>query len=398
MKKILIIAAILPLLSCSKQANSFILKGEISGAESGELINLSYPILKDGVWYQRNLQTEVVDGRFVFEGDVEDITLAYLSFENMDLVDIFIEPTKMKITMERELPYAYSMRGLSIQQENTEYRAFLEDAPQLLHEKGRAVQKLNEEWISAYQAQSKSADSLMRRFYEAVQEYKTERVRDDDLRIKFLAEHSDYVIAPSLLYMSIPQQLEDNTLQSIYDEFPNSNKNSLMGQVAKAKIDISSVDTGGKVGDNAFRFERFDIDGDVVKLTDYLSDSGYVLLDFWASWCTPCIKQVPNVKRAHEKYLAKGLRIIGVSSDDDMQAWRTAVEKHSMSYCPQVLSVEPSSDEDEQLFRELVDVAMCYEVESIPCFILIDGAGKIVARWQHFSNETFTYLDSLFER
>lgn len=206
MKNILIIA-ILSLLSCSKQANTFVLEGEILGAESGEQINLIYPILKNGEWYQRNLQTEVVDGRFVFEGEVEDITLAYLSFENMDLVEIFIEPTKMKISMERECPYTYSMRGLSVQHENNKYRAFLEDVPQQLHEKSRTVQELNGEWISAYQAKSESADSLMRRFYEAVQEYKTEQVNADDLRLKFLAEYPDFAIAPSLLYMSATQHL-----------------------------------------------------------------------------------------------------------------------------------------------------------------------------------------------
>lgn len=398
MKNILIIA-ILSLLSCSKQANTFVLEGEISGAESGEQINLIYPILKNGEWYQRNLQTEVVDGRFVFEGEVEDITLAYLSFENMDLVEIFIEPTKMKISMERECPYTYSMRGLSVQHENNKYRAFLEDVPQQLHEKSRTVQELNGEWISAYQAKSESADSLMRRFYEAVQEYKTEQVNADDLRLKFLAEYPDFAIAPSLLYMSATQQLENiNVLQSIYDKFPVSSKNSLMGRVAKAQIDINSVDTGGQVGDYAFCFERYDADGNVVSLNDYLFDGGYVLLDFWASWCGPCIKQMPNVRRAYDKYPAKGLRIIGVSSDDDMQVWRAAVEKHNISYYPQVLSVESRSDEDEPLFRELVDVTERYEVGSIPCYILIDGAGKIIARWQHFSNETFAYLDSLFEK
>jgi hypothetical protein len=58
----------------------------------------------------------------------------------------------------------------------------------------------------------------------------------------------------------------------------------------------------------------------------------------------------------------------------------------------------PESAGYELFFSELEDIGGRYEVESIPCFILINDKMEIVARWQHFSEGTFAYLDSLFER
>ena len=90
------------------------LKGEILGAKQGEKISLVYPILKDGVWYERELESVVVDEKFIFEGELNAITNAYLLFENMDEGDLFIEPRRMTISLERGRPYDYSMRGLSV--------------------------------------------------------------------------------------------------------------------------------------------------------------------------------------------------------------------------------------------------------------------------------------------
>ena len=398
MKKLLTVA-LLSLFVSSCSGDSFVLKGEISGAKQGEKISLVYPILKDGVWYERELKTTIVDGAFIFEGEINATTNAYLLFENMDEVDLFIEPRRMTISLERGRPYDYSMRGLSVWPQQKECREFLGDMPRLIYEKSRDVQTLNEEWMKAYEMKSELADSLMQEFYSVVRDYKTLAAKELDLKLEFIVSHPENAISPYLLYgVAGVQHADVGTILSIYESLSEQNKNSILGQMAKRKIDIISVDTGGAVGDKAFDFNRCGTDGTSVQMADVLADGEYLLLDFWASWCQPCLQQIPDVQRVYEKYHPKGLNIIGISSDDDTQAWHAAIDRYNLSSYPQVLSEEPTDGDDRLLFEEFENIADRYEVDAIPCFILIDSTGAMVARWQHFSDEIFSDLDTLLTK
>lgn len=395
----LLIVTLLSLFASSCSRDSFVLKGEISGARQGEKISLVYPILKDGVWYERELEAAVVDGTFIFEGELNATTNAYLLFENMDEVDLFIEPRRMTISMERERPYAYDMRGVSVWPQLKECREFLGDMPRLIYEKTRDVQTLNEEWMRAYEKHSESADSLMKEFYSTVWEYKALAAKELDLRLEFIKSYPENAISPYLLYgVAGAQHADVSTIHSVYESLSELNKNSLLGQMAKRKIDIISVDTGGAVGDKAFDFNRCGVDSKSVRMADVLAYGEYLLLDFWASWCQPCLQQIPDVQQVYEKYHPKGLNIIGVSSDEDKQAWRAAIDRYNLSSYPQVLSEDSTAGDDRLLFEEFENIADRYEVDAIPCFILIDSTGEIVARWQHFSEEIFSYLDTLLTK
>lgn len=93
-----------------------------------------------------------------------------------------------------------------------------------------------------------------------------------------------------------------------------------------------------------------------------------VLIDFWASWCGPCRKELPNVKRAYEKYKSKGFEILGVSLDKDRDAWLEAISKEGLTW-PQVSDLKFWQSEACQI----------YAVQSIPYTVLVDKEGKIIA-------------------
>lgn len=93
-----------------------------------------------------------------------------------------------------------------------------------------------------------------------------------------------------------------------------------------------------------------------------------VLIDFWASWCAPCRKELPNVKRCYEKYKNKGFEILGVSLDKDRDAWLGAISSEGLTW-PQVSDLKFWQSEACQI----------YAVQSIPYTVLIDKEGKIIA-------------------
>ena len=126
------------------------------------------------------------------------------------------------------------------------------------------------------------------------------------------------------------------------------------------------------VGTQFVDFEMQTPEGKTVKLSDYVGKGKVVLVDFWASWCGPCRREMPNLVETYAKYKGKNFEIVGVSLDQDGAAWKEAIKKLDMTW-PQMSDLKFWQSEGAQL----------YAVNSIPHTVLIDGSGKIIARGLH---------------
>ncbi len=111
-----------------------------------------------------------------------------------------------------------------------------------------------------------------------------------------------------------------------------------------------------------------DSDGSSKELSSWIAKEDYVLLDFWASWCGPCRKEMPNIKENYQKYHKSGLEIIGISLDSNPDAWKSAIKALGLDW-PQLSDLKGWKSE----------AALTYGIRAIPANVLLDKDGKIIA-------------------
>lgn len=121
-----------------------------------------------------------------------------------------------------------------------------------------------------------------------------------------------------------------------------------------------------KTGIAAPDFSLKNLEGKTVKLSDFKGK--YVVIDFWASWCPDCRKDIPEVQRMYKNFHAKGVEFVGVSFDTDKTKWGDAVKKYNIEY-PQVSELVKFHD---------TKISQAYGVKWIPSMFLIDKDGKVV--------------------
>jgi peroxiredoxin len=120
-------------------------------------------------------------------------------------------------------------------------------------------------------------------------------------------------------------------------------------------------------------FTLVDVNGRSVSLVDFKGK--VVVLDFWATWCPPCKREIPDFIKLQSEYGPKGVQIVGIALDQPEKV-RTFVRDNGMNY-PVLLGTDEVS-------------AHYGGVESIPTTFIIDKAGRIVTKYEGFrSKETF---------
>lgn len=176
---------------------------------------------------------------------------------------------------------------------------------------------------------------------------------------KFLATHPDDARAP-ILKLTEAQALEafePAQARALYEEAAK-NEDTEISDAAKAGL--ATMDMRSKPLELSFTA----VDGREVDLADLRGK--VVLVDFWATWCPPCVEEVPEVVEVYEKFKDQGFEIVGISLDQDKSALEKFTKENKMTW-PQFFDGQGWDNE----------IAKRFKIQSVPTMWLLDREGKL---------------------
>ena len=176
--------------------------------------------------------------------------------------------------------------------------------------------------------------------------------------------HKDDAVAIPLLLMLDSSMLEpDTSLLALIGQLSEEAQHH--PHVAKVKEKTEMLLTRPKEGD-MFKDFAVQYEDKTTRLSDYVGQGKYVLVDFWASWCGPCRQEIPNLIALYEKYMEKKFLMLGVATQDNPEASQKAIDEMQIPY-PQILNTQ----------KIATDI---YGIDALPETILFSPDGTILAR------------------
>lgn len=194
-----------------------------------------------------------------------------------------------------------------------------------------------------------------------------DQLNDDyrDCLVDALAHNADNAFGVYLLFnvqhFNYPDRVEASVMK-LRDTFPGNFWTEMVGGQVEGKM-------RSWVGRTYTDLTMSTPDGQALSLSDVIPNHDYTFVDFWASWCGPCMFDLPYVKEAYDKYHLRGLEIVGVSFDDNAEKWTNAIAEEGLPW----LHIS-------DLKGWGCAASKIYGINAIPFSILVDRNGTIVAR------------------
>lgn len=327
----------------------YVINGRISGDYTGKV----YLVKENGL---RGPQTridssEVIDGKYTFKGKATGApVIHFISNSDNSLTPIFLENGTININAKAD-NFLHAQVSGTINNDLFKFYSF-------------QTRFVTDSIISATVINwARNGRSDMDKESEAFNE-RTSLTQKRNLGIQrqMVMQYNNEAFAPFIILF---EMVSDCTLEEL-KELRAALDPSLDSHPYTLALDDYMVNADFKIGMVAPEFSIKGIDGKMINLKDYRGK--YVLIDFWASWCGPCLKEMPNVAKLYSETKREKFEILGISIDskDKEEAWKKSIKDFNMKW--------PQACDFETWFGPL---ARKYDVQAIPRTILVDPQGNV---------------------
>lgn len=348
MKKLTYVLAATLLAACNSGNNGYTITGTVEGANDGDMVYLQ------GVEGRQLVKLDsavIKNGTFTFTGKQDTAVNRYLTYKNNEdngmAMDFFLENGKIAIQLTKDSDAATGTPN------NDAYQEIRTQLNSLMKQMETLYSALSDTTLTDKQREAKGKE------IEGLQE-KMIGVAKDGIAKNITNPVGIHLLKQNYYYMDV------NELDPLMPQIPAMYDQD--ERIVQIKANVKQMKATA-VGQKFTDFEMQTPEGEKVKLSDYVGKGKVVLVDFWASWCGPCRREMPNLVDLYAKYKNKNFEIVGVSLDQSGEAWKNAIKQLNISW-PQMSDLKYWDCEGAKL----------YAVSSIPHTVLIDKDGTILAR------------------
>ena len=342
----ILFSAVLALTAC--HSNTYKISGAVEGLNDGDTLFITNDL-------QTGIPTDtliVKDGKFELSGETDSTYLCMVYSEKRNEVNapFFIEPGNISIKLV-ETPGMSRVGGTRC---NEQWQELNDSVMSIGKEINRIAEHIYGNTIDEMEQQKgmEQIEKLNQRFSAIV-------VKTTEKNIK---NEFGYFL---LTYY--PEELIDNqTRMKLIDKLPDEKQKRPAIQEMLVNLKQAAESAEGMTIKN---FTQPGLDGTPLSLLGEVAKSKITVIDFWASWCGPCRQEMPFMLELYGKYKNKGLNIIGISLDEDSDAWKAATQQ---------LNIPWIQMSDLKGWENTIAKHFC--VNSIPHTIVVDQKGKILKR------------------
>lgn len=345
--------------------NSYTLTGVIEKAKEGDRVFLA--VMQGDYNFSTLDSTTIQNGKYLFKGQqkqpVKRLVVAEVGEELIGSSDFILENTD--VTVDVKLDNTCVINGGA---DNELWKSYNE-------ENTKANKEIESQWLIAQDttrtdAERKAAADEFANWEKGRVAYHAQYILDhipsgvSSILLEQVHSNFNELTMDKILTRMKEQCPEDEVYLAVRKQYEQSQKT----EVGKPYVDIALNDPEGKL----------------VKVSDFVAKNKVTMIDFWASWCGPCRRVMPDVVKAYNKYKDKGFAIVGVSLDNNAEAWKAAIKQLGMTW-PQMSDLKGWQSE----------AAALYNVRAIPATIFIDQSGNIMGR--ELSVDLETMLDAVLQ-
>lgn len=359
--KFLILAALAPM-AVAAQTPDFTITGKIGNLNKPAKIYLDYTAEGSG----RTDSVELVDGNFKFSGNISGIASSRITLSREgikdkeiygskgvgDVIYVYFGKENISITSEDSL-YNAKWTGSKVYDEMKAFDQQVGPTVMTVHHNANAT--INR--ATPEQQKDTMYFKVLDKQVQAFRKSRGERI------IEFAKANPKSYFALQALAESVSgYNLKPEVAMPIFNKLSEELRLSYGGQGLYKLLNAHTVTAVGAVAPN---FTLKDVNGKSVSLSDYKGK--LVLLEFWASWCSPCRAESPNLLKQYAAFKDKGFEILGVSVDSDKAKWLDAIKKDGLTWT-QVSDLKGWDN----------DARKVYGISGVPANFLISPDGKIV--------------------